>query len=167
MVELNATLLAQIINFLILVAILKKMFYRKILDALAERQTRIAQSMENAERDRQAAEELKREYQEQLAAARAQAQQIVEKATRLAEQNREEILAEARAEHARMMAAAREEILRDRERAMNEVRGEVVALSIAAASKLIEKNMDTEADARLVADFIARLDERKAGGLPC
>lgn len=167
MIDLNATLIAQIINFLILVAILTKVAYKPLIKVLDDRKNQIAASLEQAEREKAAAEQIKRDYQEQLMTARTQAQSIVEKAVRTAEQSKEEILAEARAEHARMLKAAQEEISRERERAFAQLRGEVVALSMAAATKIIEKNLDETANARLVTDFIDKLDDKKIGGLPC
>lgn len=167
MIDLNATLIAQIINFLILVAILTKVAYKPLLKILDERKRKIADSIEFAEKERAAAEQLKAEYQQQLALARAEAQNIVEKAARLAEQTKEEILAQARAEHAKMLKAAQEEIDRERAKALSDLRGEVAALSIAAASKIIAKNIDAETNSKLVADFIDKLDDKKMGGLPC
>lgn len=167
MIDLNATLIAQIINFLILVAILSKVAYKPIMKALAERQARIESSIAQADLEKGEAEKLKREYQEQLALARAEAQNIVEKATRLAEVTKDEILVAARAEHAKMLKEAQEEINRERQRALSELRNEVVALSMAAATKIIEKNLDAEVNGKLVADFISKLDDKKIGGLPC
>lgn len=167
MVELNATLIAQIINFLILLAILSKVAYKPLMKALADRQAKIAESLETAERERASAEELKREYQAQLAAARTQAQEIVDKAVKLAEQTKEEILEEARAENARLLKTAQEEIARERDRALAEMRNEVVALSVLAAEKVIARNLDAETNGKLVTDFIEKLDKEKIGGLPC
>jgi len=122
LVDLNATLIAQIINFLILVAILSKVAYKPLMKALADRQARIADSLETADQERSAAEQLKREYMEQLAQARVQAQAIVDKATKLAEETKEEIMQEARTEHARLLKEAREEIAREQQRAIAELK---------------------------------------------
>ncbi|WP_371363156.1 ATP synthase subunit b, sodium ion specific [Sporomusa rhizae] len=167
MVELNATLIAQIINFLILVAILTKVAYKPLMQALADRQAKIADSLETAEQEKQAAEKLKQEYLAQLADARAQAQAIVEKAAKLAEQTKEEIMKEAREESARLLKATQEEIARERERAVAELKGEVVTLAVAAASKIIAQNIDEQANAKIVDEFIGNLDGKKIGGLPC
>lgn len=162
-----ATLLAQIINFLILVAILTKVAYKPLMKALDERHASIANSLETAEQEKVAAEQLKREYQEQLAMARTQAQAIVDKAAKLAEQTKDEIIQEARAEHARLLKQTQEEIARERERAVAELRSEVVSLSIAAASKIIGHNIDAASNAGLVTEFIDKLDAQKMGGLKC
>ncbi len=167
MVDLNATLFAQIFNFLLLVAILSKFAYKPLMKILADRQARIQGNLDTAEQERLTAEQLKKEYLEQLTAARVQAQEIVEKATRLAEQSKEEILQEARAESSRLLKATQAEIAREREQALKEFKGEVVSLAVAAAAKVIAQNLDEQANARLVDDFINDLDEKKIGGLPC
>ena len=167
MVDLNATLIAQIINFLILVAILTKVAYKPLMQALADRQAKIADSLETAEQEKQAAEKLRQEYLAQLAEARTQAQAIVEKAAKLAEQTKEQMLKEAREESARLLKAAQEEFARERDLAIAELKGEVVTLAVAAASKIVAQNMDDAANARIVEDFITNLDGKKIGGLPC
>lgn len=167
MVELNGTLIAQIVNFLILVAILAKFAYKPLMQALEDREQKIAENIDSAQQERQDAERLKLEYKQQLVEVRAQAQAIVEKAEKLAEENKEEILKAARAESARILKSAQEEVVRERELALAQLRGEVVALSIAAATKIIKENLDTEVNANLVSDFIEKLDDKKIGGLPC
>nr|WP_092070990.1 F0F1 ATP synthase subunit B [Dendrosporobacter quercicolus]NSL48444.1 F0F1 ATP synthase subunit B [Dendrosporobacter quercicolus DSM 1736]SDM17122.1 F-type H+-transporting ATPase subunit b [Dendrosporobacter quercicolus] len=167
MIDLNATLFAQIINFLLLVAILGKFAYKPLMKILAERQSKIQTSLDTAEQDRLAAEQLKQDYLNQLATARAQAQAIVEKATTLAEQTKEEILREAQAESSRLLQKAQEEIGREREQAMLEFKGELASLAVAAAAKIIAQNLDEKANAKLVNEFINELDSEKIGGLPC
>ena len=167
MVELNGTLIAQIVNFLILVGILAKFAYKPLMQALADRQNKIDMDLDSAERDKQEAEQLKIGYQEQLRQARVQAQAIVEKAEKLAEESKEAILQEARVESARILKTVQEEIARERAVALVQLKGEVVALSIAAAAKIIEKNIDIETNANLVASFIEKLDAQKNGVLPC
>lgn len=167
MVDLNATLIAQIINFLILVAILTKVAYKPLMKALADRQAKIEDSLATAEQEKQAAEKLKQEYLAQLTEARVQAQAIVDKAAKLAEQTKDEILKEAREESARLLKATQDEIARERERAVAELKGEVVTLAVAAASKIIAQNMNEAANTKIVDDFINNLDGKKIGGLPC
>lgn len=163
MVDLNATLIAQIINFLILMAILAKFAYKPIVKALEARQEKIKADIEAAEQGKLAAEQIKKEYQAQLAQARNEAQNIVEKAVKIAQQNKDEILEEAKAENARLLNAAREEIQREREHALAQLRNEVVALSVAAATKIVKQNLDEQANKKLVEDFIANLDDCKLG----
>lgn len=160
-------LLAQVVNFLILMFALAKFAYKPLMKILADRQTFINESLDNAKKEQEKAEKLKQEYQLQLADARNQAQAIIDKATRFAEQTKEEILNEARDEQARMLKAAQAEIVRKREIALGELKNEVVALSLAAAAKIIEKNLDYDTNSKLVNEFINKLDNQSTGGLPC
>lgn len=167
MLKLNWTLIVQIINFLLLVFILAKFAYRPLMKMMEDRQQKIADNIDSAERIRREAEELRLGYQEQLGQARAQAQAIVEKAEKLAEENKEEIIKAARAESARILQNVQAEVARERALALAQLKGEVVALSMAAAAKIIEKNIDNEINANLVTSFIEKLDSQKAGGLSC
>jgi F-type H+-transporting ATPase subunit b len=134
---------------------------------MAERQARITNNLESAERDRLAAEQMKADYQNQMQQAKNDAQAIVDKAMKLAEDTKTEIIASAREEHARLLAAAQEQIARERQQALEDIRSEVVVLSLAAATKLIGQSVDENVNAKLVDEFIRKLDDQKQGGLPC
>lgn len=167
MVDINMTLFAQILNFLILVVILTKVAYKPLMKVLAEREEKIAKSIKSAEQDEIAAKKLLVDYQKQLASARIEAQEIVDKATKLAAEEREASIAETRAEIDRMRKSAQADIDRDRELAVAKLKGEVVALSMAAAAKIITSNIDEKVNEQLVSEFIDKLDTEKIGGLPC
>ena len=161
------TLIAQVVNFLILVAILAKFAYKPLLKAMADRQARIANDLQSAEQERVAAQQLHKEYLDQMAQAKAQSQAILDKAVKTAESMKQEILEEARLENARLLKSAQDEIARQTELAIAGLREEVVTLSLAAAAKVIDKEMNSEANTKLVADFIEKWDEKKVGNLPC
>jgi len=163
----NMTLIAQVVNFLILVAILTKYAYKPLLKAMADRQARITNDLKAAEQERVAAEQLRKEYLEQMAQAKTQSQAIIDKAVKTAELMKQEIVEEARLENARMLKSAQNEISRQMEQAITGLREEVVSMSLAAATKVIDKEMTSEANTKLVADFIDKWDEKKVGNLPC
>ena len=159
------TIVAQILNFLILVLILKFVAYKPVMKMLKEREEKIARSIDAA--DEQKAKELLAEYNKQLADARIKAQEIVDKAMKRAQEERDASVAETRREIEQMRKAAKEDIARERERAAMQLRGEMVALSMQAAGKIIAANMDNKTNEKLVSDFIDQLDKDKMGGLPC
>ncbi|HWR42048.1 F0F1 ATP synthase subunit B [Sporomusa sp.] len=165
MIDLNATLVAQIINFLILVAILTKIAYRPILAALEERRAFIEKNLEDAERERSLANTMKQESEEQIIEARIQARSIIDEAIRLGEKSRETILQKAWEENARLLKETQEEIERDYQQAMNRLRAEVAVMAVAAAEKIIEKNLDIETNTRLVQNFIKDFTKEKYGEL--
>ena len=161
------TFFAQILNFLILVAILRAVAYKPIVRIMQEREDKIAESLKKADSDVAEAEKLKADYQRQLAGAREKAQEIVDKAEKVAAQNRDASLESTRQEVERLRNAAKAEIERDRERAQDQMKKEVVALSLLAAGKVVGKKVGSAEDEALVGDFIDKLDKDKIGDLPC
>jgi F-type H+-transporting ATPase subunit b len=78
------------------------------------------------------------------------------------EKLREEMIAKGRSEQDELLERARREIALERDRAVAELRREAVELSIAAATKVIGRNLDSEADRRLVQEYLANLQPPKA-----
>ena len=167
MIDLNATFFAQILNFLILVAILRALCYKPVVRMIKAREDKIAESLAKADSDVAEAESLKKDYQAQLAEAREKAQAIVDKAEKVAASNRETSLQDTKREIEQRKKAAQAEIQRDRERAADQLKKEIVALSLLAAGKVVEKNMEASENAALVGDFIDKLDKDKIGDLSC
>lgn len=167
MIDLNATFFAQILNFLIIVAILRALCYKPVVRMIKAREDKIAESLAKADSDVAEAESLKKDYQAQLAEAREKAQAIVDKAEKVAASNRETSLQDTKREIEQMKKAAQAEIQRDRERAADQLKKEIVALSLLAAGKVVEKNMEASENEALVGDFIDKLDKDKIGDLSC
>ena len=167
MIDLNATFFVQILNFLILVAILRALCYKPVVRMIKAREDKIAESLAKADSDVAEAESLKKDYQAQLAEAREKAQAIVDKAEKVAASNRETSLQDTKREIEQMKKAAQAEIQRDRERAADQLKKEIVALSLLAAGKVVEKNLAASENEALVGDFIDKLDKDKIGDLSC
>ena len=167
MIDLNATFFAQILNFLILVAILRALCYKPVVRMIKAREDKIAESLAKADSDVAEAESLKKSYQTQRAEAREKAQAIVDKAEKVAASNREASIQDTKREIEQMKKAAQAEIQRDRERAADQLKKEIVALSLLAAGKVVEKNMEASENEALVGDFIDKLDKDKIGDLSC
>ena len=157
MVSLNGTLLFQFINFFILVAILAKFAYKPLLKVLEERRNKIASDLDEAAKARQDADKLKADYEAQIRDAQAKAHAIVDKAVKQADKEAQAQLDAIRAQIAREKQIAQTEIANEREAAIREMRKEVVTLSMAVAEKLLKKNMDTDMNAKLVAECIHQL----------
>ncbi len=167
MIDINMTLVAQVLNFLILVVILRLVAYKPVLKMLKAREEKIAKSIDAAEADEQKAKQLLEDYKKQLADARIQAQEIVDKANKRAQEEHDATIAETKREIEQLRKAAKEDIAREREIAVQQLRGEMVSLSMQAASKIVAVNMDDKANEKLVSDFINKLDKDKMGELPC
>ncbi|HKW40559.1 MAG TPA: F0F1 ATP synthase subunit B [Gemmatimonadales bacterium] len=143
--------------FGILLALLWRFGWPAILKSVEERERRMQQQLDEAERARAESARLLEEQQRALAAAKAEAQEIMAKAKAVADKEHETLLAAARQEYEQLLARARKDIGAEKEKAILELRREAVDLSIAAASKLIEAQLDTDANRRLVAEYLATL----------
>ena len=147
--------------FIALFFALKRWAWPTILKAVEERERRIQKQLEEAERANAEAQRLLEEHKKQIAAAHNQAQEILSKAKTVSQKEREALLAKAREEYDALLNRARKDIDAETEKAIQALRREAVELSIAAASRVIEANLDTEANRKLVTDFLESLG--KAG----
>ena len=164
MVDLTlGTILAQMLNFFILVWILARFAFKPLVSMMLERKERIAKDLADAQAARNEAEQFKADYTAQIANARQEAQQIVEKAVQQAEATTREQLAAAREQIEHEKERARQDIVNERDRAMNNLRNEVISLSVAMATKVVAKDMDSETNTKLIEDAIAKLDSKTIG----
>jgi F-type H+-transporting ATPase subunit b len=128
--------------------------YPALLRMVEERERRIQKQLEDAEKANAEAQRLLEEHKQQIAAAHNQAQEILAKSKTVAQKEREVLLAKAREEYDALLNRARKDIDAEKEKAILALRREAVELSIAAASRVIEANLDTEANRKLVTDFL-------------
>ncbi len=150
-----------VIIFIILLGILYKMGYPALLKMVEEREKRIQKQLEDAEKANAEAQRLLEEHKKQIAAARTEAQEILAKAKAVSQKERETLLAKAREEYDALVSRARKDIDSEKEKAILALRREAVELSIAAASRVIEANLDNDANRRLVTDFLETLGKEK------
>jgi F-type H+-transporting ATPase subunit b len=144
--------------FIVLFFVLKKFAWPAIVRVAAERERKIAQQLEEAERARTEAEKALEEHRKLLAGAKEQAQAFLSEAKSVAEKEREQLLARARQEQEQILDRAKREIEAERERAVTQLRREAVDLSLAAAAKLIGQRLDSAADRKIVEDYLASLE---------
>jgi F-type H+-transporting ATPase subunit b len=147
-----------LVVFGLLLLILRKFAWPAILGAVQAREQALERQLAEAERSRAEAAELLAEHRKLVADAKAQAHGIVVEARQLAEKERAVALEKVKQEQEEMLARARREIAAERDRAIADLRREAVDLSLAAASKLVEKRLDSETDRKLVLDYLATLD---------
>ncbi|MGQ0561141.1 MAG: F0F1 ATP synthase subunit B [Gemmatimonadota bacterium] len=150
-----------VIIFVLLLLILAKYAFPPILGYAAAREQRIQDALDAARRDREEAQKQLDEQRQALLHARDEAQQVVGDAQKAAERVRRDMLDKARAEQEEILARAKSEIEAERARAVDSLRKEAVELAIAAASKLVEKKLDTQEDRRVVTEFLASIEGSK------
>ena len=146
-----------VVIFVILLALLWRWGYPALLRMVEERERRIQKLLDDAEKANAEAQRLLDEHKKQIAAARNEAQEILAKAKTVSQKERETLLAKAREEYDALLARARKDIETEKDKAILALRREAVELSIAAASRVIEANLDTDANRRLVTEFLEGL----------
>jgi F-type H+-transporting ATPase subunit b len=147
-----------VLIFVVLMILLWRFAWPSILKSVEERERRIQKQLEDAERANAEAQRLLEEHKKTIAGARSEAQDMIAKAKAVAQKERELLLAKAREEYEALLARARKDIDAEKEKALVALRREAVELSIAAAAKVIDANLDTEANRRLVTEYLASLD---------
>jgi F-type H+-transporting ATPase subunit b len=151
-----AWLVAQIVNFILLLIILRAVAYKPILNMLDARKKKIQESLEYAEKVKHDAEDQQKEFDRKLAQARQETQAAAAAAAQVGAKERERIVAEAHEEARKVVEQAREQIEYERKQMLNQVREQVVQLSLLATQKVVSKSLDESAHRKLVDDFISQ-----------
>lgn len=147
--------LAQIINFVLLLVLLRFLLYKPLLRVLDERRRRIEEGLRSAERMREQAAAGEREVQARLEEARREGQALVAQAQQVANRIQEEARQAAQKEAEAMLARARNEIQLERDAAIAELRREFADLAIRAAERVIGQSLDGQAHRRLIDEVLA------------
>lgn len=162
--SLNATFVIEIIAFLLMVLILWRWVYPFIARIATARQQQITQALDQAEQDRQSAEQRLKDATARLDEASQQAAQVVSGAGRTADQIRQEARDRATEEAQRIAAAATQDIEAERQRAVQSVRGEVADLVARATERVIGGSMDDEKHHQLIQQAIESVGDTSAAG---
>ncbi len=148
--NLNLTLVGQMIAFVAFVAFCMKYVWPPILAAMHEREQKISDGLAAADKASHDLELAKEKAVERLKEAKEEAAGIIESANRRATQIVEEAKDAAVVEADRVKAAAQAEIEQETNRAREQLRGQVAALSLAGAEKVLGASIDAQAHADIV-----------------
>ncbi|WP_275288051.1 F0F1 ATP synthase subunit B [Halomonas elongata] len=148
--NINMTLIGQMIAFAIFVWFCIKYVWPPINNALHERQKKIADGLDAASRASRDLELAEQQAEETLRESKEQAAEILEKAHKRSNQMIDEAREQARQEGERMVANAKTEIDQEVNRAKEELRGQVSRLAIVGAERILESSIDEKQHAKLV-----------------
>jgi F-type H+-transporting ATPase subunit b len=148
-------LIAQFVNFGILLFIMWKVALPPVLKMLDERRERIRESLEAADRMRVQAQDAERQVQAQIEEGRAQARQLVEQAQGIAKRIQDEADERAKATEEQLRARAVADIQLERDAAIAALRREFADITVSAAEKVINQSLDRGAHQRLIEDVLA------------
>jgi len=144
------TLIAQIVNFVILFGLLYLVAYKPVMRMLDERSGKVKESMEQTEYIKEQAAHAEEEFKRQIEAAGKEGQEVIARAVRTGEEVRQQAQQEARQDAEVLVTRARTEIQRERDDAVDELRKEFTDLTILAAEKVIDRSLDKEAHRQLI-----------------
>ncbi|MDR3490544.1 MAG: F0F1 ATP synthase subunit B [Gammaproteobacteria bacterium] len=155
--DINATLLGQLITFIILVWFTMKYVWPPITSAISEREKKIADGLEAGERAKRELELAEHKALDIVRVAKSDAAHIIDLAHKRSVQLVDEAKEDARVEGKRILEQAHEEFARDVSRTKEELRLRLAGLAIAGAEKVIKRNLDATTQANLLDDFVAEL----------
>ena len=149
------SLVVYLVNFGLLLAILYKFAYKRILKLLDERAERIHEALAEAERVRGETENQQVQMQRALDESRQAGQQVLQEAREAAERYREDQQAKVQVQIAEALERARIEIESERDAAIEQVRAQFADLVVSASEKVIRKSLDKKDHERLIDDVLS------------
>lgn len=158
MMDMNWSLvIATIINFIILLAILKYFFFSKVEAIINEREAYVSDKLDEAEEELEKARMLAIENERMIKNARKQGKLITEEYKQRAEKVYDEIIEEANKESSLILERAKIEINREKEKVEYQLKKEAIDLALELSKKVIEKNIDEDKNRDLINDFLTKV----------
>ena len=152
-----STIIFTIINFVILLLILKHFFMKPVNKIMVDRQNGISISIKKAKEDEEKAEISKIEKDRLLQESKIKGREIVQEYKVNAENISQEIIDEAKKESIIIMDRTRTEIEREKQKAESEIKKQVIDLSLILSEKALEQHIDEKEHRRLIEDFILKV----------
>ncbi|MCT8677767.1 F0F1 ATP synthase subunit B [Glaesserella parasuis] len=155
--NLNATLIGQLIAFALFVWFCMKFVWPPLIKAIETRQANIADALASAEKAKQEQADTKVLVEQELAKAREEAQHIIDLATKRRNEILESVQSEAEAEKAKIIEQGYAEVENERRRVQEELRQKVAALAVAGAEKIVGRSVDAAANNDIIDKLVAEL----------
>ncbi|TAK74980.1 MAG: ATP synthase F0 subunit B [Dehalococcoidia bacterium] len=148
-------LVAQLVNFGILLIVLRLFLFKPIMKVMDERKRKIEEGLQASTKAAQAAESSQEESRRAMEQARAEGRELIGRAQETAGRLREELEAQARRDADALVERARAEINREREQAVQSLRAEFADLTVRAAERVVGQSLDRNAHQRLIDETLA------------
>jgi F-type H+-transporting ATPase subunit b len=157
LLDINGTFIAELIAFLVMLAILAKYAYPPIMRAAEARQRQIEDGIKAAQEAERRLQAVQEEVQKTLAEARGQARETINRAHQEAAAEAEELRTRGRRDAEAQVEKARGDIQAEKDRAIQELRAQVSALVVDAAGKVLGAAIDEKAHARLIEESLRQV----------
>ena len=155
--SITATLIAQVIAFVLLIWFVNKVLWGPLTTMMAERQKRIADGLAASDKGKHELELAEKRASEILHEVKNQAAEMLTKADKRASEIIEESKGQAHAEGERLVNAARAEIDQEVNRAREQLRSEIAAIAATGAARILEREVDAKAHSKLIKDLVAQI----------
>lgn len=155
--NINVTLLWQMLFFVLFVWFSRKYVWSPVIDAINDRKTTIADGLAAAEKGQQAEEEGRKQAEEFIAQAKSQASEIISKAEKTGSEVVEEARTKARSEGERIVNSAQEDIQTELNKAREALRTQVSALAVQGAQQILGREIDAKAHEDLLSQLAGKL----------
>jgi F-type H+-transporting ATPase subunit b len=154
-------MLAQAVNFFVLLAILTALIYRPVLAVLESRKKRIEQAEKNAKKIEDQLKKTEESVKAELQKAQAKASEILAAAKASAKETETGLVAEAKAKVAKIVEEGKADLAREQASASKALQNEVTQIVLLATEKLLGKSLTKADHSKLIAEATAELSKRK------
>ncbi|MCP4229103.1 MAG: F0F1 ATP synthase subunit B [bacterium] len=161
MIEFDLNLfLYQLVCFSIFAVLIYLFAFRKIVQFVRQRQTKLKEDLDAAEESRDKAEEYKQEYYDKIAGIEEEVGEIIRKANEAAGKKREELIANAEKEADAIVKRGENIVAQEERRAISAIKGDVAEMAVMIAGKVLDETRTDERENNLAVAFLKDLDER-------
>jgi F-type H+-transporting ATPase subunit b len=162
----NGTFFAELIAFILMILILGKWAYPRIIKAATDREDKIEAGLKAAAESEERLSKVQIQVEQTLEEARTQAREILNRSHQEATADTAEVLAKARSDSEALIERARTEIAGERDRAIQDLRTEVANMVVSASERVLGSSIDAKAHQRLIDESLQKVGENpgaKAG----
>ena len=152
-------ILISLANLVLLFLLVKKFLYKPVKNILAKRESELEAQYDAARKAETDAAESRRQWEETLASADAQAEEILRTATERAHRRGESLVAEAQQKAEELVRSAQTEAALERQKATEGIKKEIVEVSGALAEKMLERELKTDDHRALIDSFIEKIGD--------
>ena len=159
--NLNATLIIQVISFLILVWLLVKILYRPFLNFLDKRSQKVHNMLQEARESQQRTEDNFKDSKARLKQTKEEILKLRERAEKQSEEHRQKVLQEAEEEAKHIIARSKEDIDRRIREVKRDIKKEIGNFSVSIAEKILDKEINKEDHKYIIDEFLKNLSEKR------
>lgn len=159
--SLNLTVIANWVNFGILVAVLSWLLFRPAKEFIQKKREKIKSRIENAQEKEKSAQALKEERREELEKTKERRGEIIEQAERRAEEIIQEGRTKAEKEASRIVEQAKVEAEQEKQEALEDLEEQYVDVALSGAERILEREIDREDHEKFIDSFFDQLEEKE------